>query len=161
MICANHISNLDPPLVGCAMQRKIHFMAKEELFKIPILAPIIRTLGAFPVKRGGGDHQALKTSIQLLKNGQVLGIFPEGTRSKTGELGKAHSGAALIALKANSPVVPVAIIGSYRLFRSIKVIFGKPIDVTPYTQGKIGTEQASALTECIMVQIRQMIEQHR
>lgn len=161
MICANHIGNLDPPLVGCALPRKVHFMAKEELFRVPVFSWLLPMLGAFPVKRGEGDRQALKHSMQLLKEGKVLGIFPEGTRSKTGELGKAHFGAALIALKTNSPIVPVAIIGPYRLFRPIRIIFGEPIDVTPYTQGKVGTEVAGEVTERVMEQIKQMIEQTR
>jgi 1-acyl-sn-glycerol-3-phosphate acyltransferase len=161
VICANHINNLDPPLVGCAISRKVHFMAKEELFRVPVLGPIVRILGAFPVKRGAGDRQALKTSIQILKENKVLGIFPEGTRSKTGELGKAHPGAALIALKTNSPIVPAAIIGPYRLFRPIRIVFGKPIDLTPFKDGKIGTETAHALTERMMDQIKQLIEQHQ
>lgn len=161
VICSNHISNLDPPLVGASIARQIHFMAKDELFRIPIIARFLRALNAFPVKRGEGDAAAVKNAIRLLRNGQMLGIFPEGTRSKTGELGKAHIGAALIALKGKAPIVPVAIIGPYRLFRRVKLVIGEPIDVTPYTQGKVTSETASELTDQLMRKIGQMVSAHR
>ncbi|MBA4495623.1 lysophospholipid acyltransferase family protein [Paenactinomyces guangxiensis] len=161
VVCANHISYLDPPLIGCAIRRKVHFMAKEELFSAPVLGSVVPKLGAFPVKRGEGDRQALKTSIRILKESKVLGIFPEGTRSKTGEPGKPHMGAALIALKTNSPIIPTAIIGPYRLFRPVRIVFGKPIDVSPYIQGKVNSEAASAVTEQMMEQIKQIMETYR
>ncbi|MFC7442149.1 lysophospholipid acyltransferase family protein [Laceyella putida] len=161
VLCANHISNFDPPLVGAFITRQIHFMAKDELFRIPILARFLRELNAFPVKRGAGDSAAVKNAIRLLRDGQMLGIFPEGTRSKTGELGKAHIGAALIALKGKAPIVPVAIIGPYRLFRPVKMVIGQPIDVTPYTEGKVSAETANELTDLVMHQIQQMLNEHR
>ncbi|MGA9173399.1 MAG: lysophospholipid acyltransferase family protein [Thermoactinomyces sp.] len=161
VICANHISNLDPPLLGAAVQRKVHFMAKQELFRIPLFSLLIRALGAFPVKRGSGDLHALKQALQILRENKMLGIFPEGTRSRDGKLGRAHTGAALIALKAGAPVVPTAIIGPYRLFRPVQIVFGQPIDVTPLTKGKIGTKEAAALTDLIMNEIQRLIDQHR
>jgi 1-acyl-sn-glycerol-3-phosphate acyltransferase len=162
VICANHISNLDPPVVGGFIDtREIHFMAKEELFRIPFIGKIITKLNAFPVKRGGGDSGAVKHAIRLLRNGHVLGIFPEGTRSKSGELGKAHVGAALIAIKGKAPMIPVAIIGPYRLFRQTKVIIGEPIDTVTFSEGKAGTDAANELTELVMLRIKQMIDHHR
>ncbi|MBA4543121.1 MULTISPECIES: 1-acyl-sn-glycerol-3-phosphate acyltransferase [Thermoactinomyces] len=161
VICANHISNLDPPLLGAAMDRRIHFMAKQELFRIPLFSMLIRVLGAFPVKRGSGDLQALKQALRLLQEEKVLGIFPEGTRSRDGKLGRAHTGAALIALRAGAPVVPAAIIGPYRLFRPVRIIFGQPIEVTSPAREKIGMKEAAALTDRIMNEIKQMIDQHR
>jgi len=161
MICSNHISNLDPPLIGCILPRRIHFIAKEELFRIPLVSLLLKGLGAFPVKRGEGDRQALKRSIQILKEEKVFGIFPEGTRSKTGELGKAHQGAALIALKAQAPIVPVAIIGPYRLFRPVRVVMGKPMDVSAWSNGKMDRDAAARLTDRIMEEIQQLLDQHR
>ena len=99
VIASNHLSLLDPPVLGTAATRKVHFMAKEELF-VPVLGTIYKILGAFPVRRGGADRAAIKHGIDILESGQVLAIFPEGTRSKTGELGKAQPGALMMASKA-------------------------------------------------------------
>ena len=87
VIACNHLSLLDPPVLGTAATRKVHFMAKEELF-VPVLGDIYRLLGAFPVRRGGADRAAIKHGIDILESNQVLAIFPEGTRSKTGELAR-------------------------------------------------------------------------
>jgi 1-acyl-sn-glycerol-3-phosphate acyltransferase len=161
LVCANHISNLDPPLVGSGMERPITFMAKDSLFKIPVFGLIIRSLGAFPVKRGSGDRGAIRASLEILAEGRALCLFPEGTRSKTGELGKGHGGAAMLALRANSEVVPVAIIGPYRLFRPVKVVYGKPVDLSPYRGQKTNSEIIDKATQDIMDAIRRLIEEHR
>ena len=92
VIASNHLSLLYPPVIGVASTRKVHFMAKQELF-VPVLGDIYKLLGAFPVKRGGADRTAIKHGIDLMLDGGVLAIFPEGTRSKTGALGKAEPGA--------------------------------------------------------------------
>jgi 1-acyl-sn-glycerol-3-phosphate acyltransferase len=160
VICANHISVLDPPLVGCVLPRKIHFMAKEELFRIPVLASIIRALGAYPVKRGAGDSQALKRSIRLLGEGKMLGIFPEGTRVKAGEESKVHSGAAFIALKANAPIVPAAIIGPYRLFRPLRVVFGPPVDLSSFEGRKPSVDTANEVIDRVIREIRRIQRDH-
>jgi 1-acyl-sn-glycerol-3-phosphate acyltransferase len=159
VVCCNHIGNLDPPLVGSAIQRKVNFMAKEELFRVPLLRPLIQTLGAFPVKRGASDKRAIKHALQLLEQNQVLVIFPEGTRSKTGELGEGRPGAAFLALKSNATVVPAAIIGPYRLFRPIRVRFGPPVDLTPWLGTKVSTETTKEATQRIMQEIRRLIEE--
>ncbi len=159
IFCCNHISNLDPPLLAISTKRKVHFMAKAELFRIPILGGLLQRLGTFPVKRGAGDRQALKKAIQLLKDGHTVGIFPEGTRSKTGEMGQFHVGAALIALKGRAPIVPVAICGSYRLFRPVKIVYGAPIDITPFLKEKVGTATARKVTELVVNEIRSLLEQ--
>ena len=96
VIASNHLSLLDPPVIGVASTRKVHFMAKQELF-VPVLGDIYKLLGAFPVKRGGADRTAIKHGIDLMLDGGVLAIFPEGTRSKTGALGKAEPGALMMA----------------------------------------------------------------
>ncbi|KFZ40547.1 MULTISPECIES: 1-acyl-sn-glycerol-3-phosphate acyltransferase [Thermoactinomyces] len=161
VLCSNHISNLDPPLVGITTTRQVYFMAKEELFRIPVLSGLIHRFGAFPVKRGAGDLKSLKTAIQLLKDGKVVGIFPEGTRSKSGELLDFHVGAALVALKGKAPIVPVNITGPYRLFRPVKITYGPPIDITPYLQEKANMKTAKQLTERVMEEIRSMQNENR
>ncbi|GGE11179.1 1-acyl-sn-glycerol-3-phosphate acyltransferase [Marinithermofilum abyssi] len=161
LLCANHISNWDPPLVGSSLRRKVHFMAKEELFHIPLLSFLIRNFGAFPVKRGSGDKRALRTALDLLAEQKVLGVFPEGTRSKTGELGKAHTGATYMALKSKAPIVPVAIIGPYRLFRKIQIVFGPPISMEPYLKEKITSDTIQQVTDRVMGDIASMIAAER
>ncbi|MCH5584316.1 1-acyl-sn-glycerol-3-phosphate acyltransferase [Shimazuella sp. AN120528] len=162
VICSNHISLLDPPLVGSASKRPIHFMAKEELFHIPVLSYFLPKILAFPVKRGQSDMKAVKTAIKILKSNELFGIFPEGTRKKSnGSEQEAEEGAVFIALKAKAPIIPVALIGPYRLFRSVRVIFGEPIDTTPYSTGKISKEVVSEVTRIMMDNIQTIIQQNR
>lgn len=156
IVCSNHISLLDPPLIGSSIQRQVFFMAKEELFHIPVLSFLIRRFGAFPVKRGAGDRSALRTSLEVLNRGDILGIFPEGTRSKTGQLGEAHPGVSLFAIKGNAMVVPAAIIGPYRMFRPIRVIFGKPMDLSHYKSVKLTSFVLEEVSQKIMNEIRKL-----
>lgn len=162
VICSNHISLLDPPLVGSASKRPIHFMAKEELFHIPVLSYFLPKILAFPVKRGKSDMKAVKTAIKILKNNELFGIFPEGTRKKAGvSEEEAEEGAVFIALKAKVPIIPVALIGPYRFFRPVRVVFGEPIDTTPYTTSKISKEIVSEVTRIMMDKIHVLIQQNR
>ena len=131
VIASNHLSLLDPPVIGVAAIRKVHFMAKQELF-VPILGYIYKAVGAFPVRRGGADRAAIKHGIDILKDNKVLAIFPEGTRSKTGKLGKAEPGALMMASKAMATIVPCCVIGTDfqrqgRIWPKVTVRFGKPI----------------------------------
>lgn len=161
ILCSNHIDNLDPPLLGCGIERKVHFMAKEELFKIPVISFLITKFGAFPVKRGAGDRAAIRATLQILEEGKVLGIFPEGTRSKTGELGQGLAGTAMFALKSNAVVIPVAIIGPYRLFRPVMIVYGKPLDLSAYKEMKSSGELLKEVTDFIMKNIAELIAQHK
>ena len=109
LVC-NHQSYLDPVLLGMRLKkRQLIFMAKEELFQKPVLGPIIRKLGAFPVVRGKRDTSAVDTAIQTVKEGKMLALFPEGTRSKTGEPLRPKSGAVVIAARTGADIVPAAI----------------------------------------------------
>ena len=131
VIASNHLSLLDPPVIGVAATRKVHFMAKQELF-VPILGDIYKALGAFPVRRCGADRAAIKHGIDILKDNKVLAIFPEGTRSKTGKLGKAEPGALMMASKAMATIVPCCVMGTDyrrqgRIWPKVTVRFGKPI----------------------------------
>ena len=112
ILAANHAAHMDPPYLSQVMDRQLHMMAKEELFRVPVLGRFIRALAAFPVKRGTADRAALREAVERLKAGHVLGIFPEGTRSPDGALGPAEKGFALIARQTGAPVVPVAIAGT-------------------------------------------------
>ncbi|QTD42194.1 1-acyl-sn-glycerol-3-phosphate acyltransferase [Sporosarcina sp. Te-1] len=158
LLCANHIDNFDPPVVGITCPRTVHFMAKEELFQAPVLKSILPSVNAYPVKRGMSDREAFRTTLKLLKDGKVVGLFPEGTRSKTGELGKGLAGAGFFALKGNATVMPCAIVGSYKPFRQLRVVYGKPLDMTEYRERKASAEE---VTEVIMDAIRQLLEKNK
>ena len=110
ILCANHLSNVDPILLAVSDHRQIiHFMGKEELFRFPFLRAIFRRLGGFPVRRGQGDTGAIKHAIELIQGGGVLGIFPEGTRSKDGQPLRPKSGIALIAGETGADLLPCGI----------------------------------------------------
>ncbi len=133
LICPNHISAADVVILSVAAKsRQIRYMAKAELFKIPLLKQLITVLGAFPIKRGAGDVGAIKKTIALLKDGETVGMFPQGTRYKgvhPSESSVKH-GAGMIAYRADVPVLPVAIITkNYKLclFKRVDIVFGKPI----------------------------------
>jgi len=130
IICCNHISLLDMFLFGHRIPRKVHFMAKKELFGIPLVNVAIKALGAYPVNRGHGDLNAAKTTLQLLNEGKAVGIFPEGTRSKKvkGRV-RPKSGAVLFAIESGAPILPVGIFGDYRIFSKMKVVYGKPFKI--------------------------------
>lgn len=160
IVAANHISNWDPPVLGAAIpwQRAIHFMAKEELFNNPIVNWLITKLRAFPVRRGMADREAIRNAVQRLENGNILGIFPQGTRRKHGEdQWKGEPGLAMLALKTGATIVPAAIIGTdgKSLFSQFIVVFGPPILVDRRVTGKEAIEQ---LTGRVMQQIQAMVE---
>ncbi|MFB3160317.1 1-acyl-sn-glycerol-3-phosphate acyltransferase [Bacillus niacini] len=158
LLCTNHIHNFDPLVVGITAPRPVHFMAKEELFKVPVLGNIVRNCNAFPVKRGKGDRESLRAGLKVLKDGNVFGLFPEGTRSKTGEIGKGLSGAGFFALRTEADVVPCAIIGPYKSLKTLKVVYGKPIAMDEMRAVKASAEQ---VTELIMSEIDKLIKEHR
>ncbi|ARD49438.1 1-acyl-sn-glycerol-3-phosphate acyltransferase [Sporosarcina sp. P37] len=159
LLCTNHIDNLDPPIVGITCPRTVHFMAKEELFSKPVLKTLLPRVQAYPVKRGMSDREAFRKTIKLLRDEKVVGLFPEGTRSKTGEIGKGLAGAGFFALKGgDAKVVPCAIIGPYKAFSQLKVVYGKAMDMTPYRERKASAEE---VTEAIMAEISKLIEQHK
>lgn len=146
VICSNHISAFDPPIVGIAMPFPVRFMAKEELFSNKFFGAIISALGAFPIKRGKSDVGALKAAINMLKSGEKLVIFPEGGRSKDGNLRRGKSGAALIAIKSGVNILPVGIEGKYGLFKKITIKIGEIIPLDEYYGKKLETEELQKLT---------------
>ena len=137
ILVSNHGSLLDPPLLGHAIGRNISFMAKSELFKIPLLGFIIKSCGAYPVKRGIVDKTTIKIACEKLSNNNSIGIFIDGTRQKDGRVNKPKQGAALLSFKNQKLLLPVAIINSHRLLRlkffipfftKIVIKVGKPIN---------------------------------
>ena len=161
IIAANHQSNWDPPLAATFATRPVSYMAKQELFDVPVFGSIIRSMYAFPVKRGAADRNAIKTALQVLAQKKCLGLFPEGTRSKDGEIHKPEAGIALIAAKAKVPVVPTALIGTDKMFGKavffpkLRVIYGEPLLFTGDIKDK---ESLQAFSQEIMDRIAQMIK---
>jgi 1-acyl-sn-glycerol-3-phosphate acyltransferase len=131
LVC-NHVSYFDPPALGAAAPRPVAYMAKHELFRIPILGPIISWLGAFPVDRTRGDVGAFKAALGVLKSGACLGIFPEGTRNTDGTV-QPQLGAAMLASMSGATVVPAYVSGTNAIkkFSRITVTFGKPMRFEP------------------------------
>lgn len=165
IVAANHASEFDPIFVGVGMYRKIHYMAKAELFRHPVIGWFLRQLGAFPVRRGGADRQAIKQSLGLLQEGQVLGIFPEGHRSRSGELQSPHTGVALLAIKAGVPVVPAAITGNEHLTvknifarrkQRVEVRYGSPLNPADFTQGLSEKEALQVFSQKVMEEIQKL-----
>jgi len=131
VVAANHRSYLDPPLLGTWFPRTIHFMAKQELFDIFVLGHLIRAVHAFPVNRDRADVGAIRQALRIIKRGDVVGIFPEGTRNLAGEA-QARGGAVLLAATAHCPIVPVALVNTQFAVRrlrasKVEVRIGEPI----------------------------------
>ena len=116
VVVSNHGSHLDPPILGHALGRPVAFMAKAELFRVPILSFIISACGAYPVKRGAGDREALRTASNRLIEGWATGVFLDGTRQENGRVNDPKAGAALLAARTGCPILPVAIVNSHRAF---------------------------------------------
>ena len=136
-MAVNHTSNYDPVLVGIACPRQLAFLGKIELFKNPLLGSLLRHLGAIPLRRGAADSGALRAAVNVLNAGKPLLMFPEGTRSKTGELQRGRRGIGMLAVRSTVNIIPVYLSGSFHLFRNflrrrVTVRFGECIDVKRY-----------------------------
>ena len=154
VLCANHISAFDPLAVAAGQKRPVHFMAKKEIFKGGIINAVLeKVLYAFPVDRQKNDMKAIKTAIQLLKGGDVVGIFAQGTRVGGDDAAAAKGGVALIAVKSNVPVVPVHIMGSYGFRKRVTVVFGQPISLEEYQGQRLNTALLTQIADRIMGQV--------
>lgn len=170
ILAGNHLSMLDPVVIACAVDRPVRFMAKHDLFNNRFFSAVLKGLGAFPVRRGRDDKDAFHKAQEILREGQALGMFPEGTRSLDGRLQPAHSGAAILAEKMGAPVVPVGIIGTGRIMRKgailprsgkIAVRFGQPIYSRSRHDGQgaegILPSGAADLKEAMMQEIAKLV----
>ena len=147
VVAANHFSWVDPPALGAASPRNLYFMAKVEAHRVPGFGEIVRSLGAFPVRRGESDREAVRTMRQIVRDGHALGLFVEGTRQRSGIPGRAQPGAAMVAINEEVPVIPVAIHGSqsWRLgnFAPVSVAWGQPMSFEGLPRGGKGYREAS------------------
>jgi 1-acyl-sn-glycerol-3-phosphate acyltransferase len=174
LVVANHLHNADPVLLTIAFPRPIHFMTKKEVFAVPVVKWIARWNGAFPVDRGKADRGAIRHAEAVLAQGIAVGIFPEGTRSVTGGLGRAFPGVGLIALRSGVPVVAAAITGTERLpfngakgrigegrdatapnRRGVRIRFGRPFVLPREHEGR--RLSAEAATERIMAELAALL----
>jgi len=136
LIASNHQSFLDPIIVTASNRRPVSFMARDTLFRIPLFGRFIMKLRAFPVRRGGADRKAVREAVDRLKAGEVLLVFPEGTRTRDGRLGRLRSGTSMLAYRGRAPIVPAVIKGAFEAwprtrklfrFRPISITYGRPI----------------------------------
>jgi len=159
IIASNHLSWIDVPLIPAYLSRPVTYMAKEEAFTGK-LGWLVRFLGAFPVKRGEADRQALRAADEQLKEGNIIVIFPEGTRSKTHTMARGHAGLGMIALRSGVPVVPVAVWGSEKILKTFRplvtVHYGEPMILKPKNQ-KVTREDVDEVTEQVMRKIASML----
>src|SRR4051812_2134236 len=161
LLASNHRSFLDPFAIGCCLRRPIFFVAKQELFKYRPVGWILNCLGAFPIRRGESDEEAMKTARMLLERGDAVVIFPEGTRHRTGSLGKPKRGVGRLALETGAPVVPIAVLGSERARRGwsirpvkVKLRFGRPLTFPRVDEPSksLATEVTARIWPCVELQ---------
>jgi 1-acyl-sn-glycerol-3-phosphate acyltransferase len=126
---SNHASNVDPPMLSAGITRPLAFMAKEDLFRVPVLKQLISAYGAYPVKRGTGDRGAIRAAIHSIEQGWGVGVFLQGTRTKDGRVTEPKAGAALIAAKAQVPLIPMSINGTDKIFQENSK-FPRPVEIT-------------------------------
>ncbi len=163
VLAGNHVSYLDPVLLWCGVPRETHFIAKQELFETPVVGWGLRRVWAFPITRGSADREAITRATTLLKNGEPVGIFPEGTRQSadSDEVGEGHAGVSFIAMRAAAPVVPVGISGTEKAlprgaklprFPKVRVHYGPAVHPDDFAEGG-RKERTEAMTREIMSRI--------
>lgn len=153
IVCANHSNNLDPVIIGIIFPREISFMAKKELFENKFLKFVLSRMGAFPVDRNESDIKAIKNALRVLKEDGVLGIFPEGTRVEGFNPDNVKSGTALISIKSKSRILPIYLEGNYKIFTTINVHIGEPIDFSEYYGQRLDSETYSKLSKDVLKEI--------
>ena len=161
VVIGNHLSMWDPVVLYCLIRREAWYMAKSEIIAVPILGAILRRIHVFPVRRDSADRAALRKGIQVLREGSVLVIYPEGTRSSTTELLPFKTGAAFIANRADAPVVPVLFENTRKSFplafrQHIRVSVGEPVDLSAYRGQKAGSAALAEMTERFKQSILQL-----
>lgn len=167
ILCSNHMSYFDPLLICAYFPRTVYFMAKRELFKNKILSSIVTFFNAFPVNRFSMDRRAISNSVRVLNDEQVLGLFPEGTRSTDGVIREGNKGVGLISMMAKSPIIPVALVGSNKIvqkphkrlfFPKIKLIYGDVIKIDDILAKHNKKEAINLIVKKVMSSIKKLYE---
>lgn len=159
LIVCNHRSNWDPIVLGMSVYgRPVWYLAKEELFRRPLARFFLKQLHAIPIARGAGDISAVKTALRALREGKILGMFPEGTRAKGGSLQQFEPGAALLALRSKVPVVPAYIKGDFKLWHKVTITYGEPIDLSGMYPGRVNSTHVEAGTKELYRAIQHLAE---
>lgn len=150
IICGNHVHALDAPALLATINRDVCFMAKEELWRSTGFKFMAMCYNVFPVKRGKKDTDAIKTSLRILKNNQILGMFPEGTRNGMERGIKPKNGAVNIAIRADVPIIPFGVVGDFKPFKKIVYRFGEPMDFSEYKDRAKDKDIVDGLTKEVM-----------
>ena len=153
IVCGNHVHALDAPAIVLTAKRQIRFIAKEELYKNAFIKHLAKVFGIIRIKRDSADMEAMKEILKGLKNGDVIGIFPEGTRNGMEKQVEVKTGAAYIALKTDTIVVPVGVNGSFKPFTRVELNYGQPMDFSKYKDKKNDKEVQEKVTKEIMDEI--------
>lgn len=158
LLCSNHIHALDSVAYVIHFKRMIYMMAKHELFRTKFKNWFLTEMGCFPVKRGVASEEAITTAINHLKDGDLVGIFPEGTRNGLAKGIKFKKGVGLIAIKANVPIIPMGITGTFKPFTKITMHIGKPIDTSEYNSEEVNPRDIITLTNKSMEEVKKLID---
>ncbi len=165
VIAANHASYLDIPLLGSGLPRRVAFLGRQDLFPIPGLRPILRRLGWIPIRLGRIDRAGFGRAIDLIKSGRAVVIFPEGSRSRDGQLGPGKPGIGVLVAETGCPVVPVYLEGTHKVlpvgarwprFHRVRVMIGKPIDFTQASNQRSGKELYQYVSRTVMARIAEL-----
>lgn len=161
LLCANHLGELDMFFIGYRLKRLIRWVAKAELFKNPLLGAVITWLGAIPIKRGKTDVSSAKNIFRLLREGHIVGIFPEGTRTRGKDLSKIKVKPAFVkyAIESEVPILPVGIKGQYRPFSRIRVTFGKPYYLNANKEQIYSKDEIEQYSKIVMKSIYDLVEE--
>jgi 1-acyl-sn-glycerol-3-phosphate acyltransferase len=169
VLAPSHRSMMDIPFAALVTPRRVRFMGKAPLFAVPVLGSIFRGLGGFPVERDGTDRKAVRHSVELLRAGEVLGVYPEGTRQHGPKIQPLQPGAAYLALRAGVPIVPVAMAGTEEIMRTrrdpiprfgrVAIVVGAPIDPQPLATGLVPRDQVDALTARLSDTLQQLFDE--
>lgn len=158
LICPNHIGELDPIANAISIDRDVHYMAKAELWKIPILKNILDMAGVIPVNRGSVSMDSMRRGLKILKDGKALLLYPEGTCYETGDIHPGLAGAGFFVLRSNCLVLPCTIIGPHKIFKKSIVAYGEPMDMTSFRETKTSPE---VVVNAIMTEIKKLYEKHK
>lgn len=158
LLCSNHIHALDSVVYVIHFKRMIYMMAKQELFKTKFKSWFLTKMGCFPVKRGAASEEAINIAVNHLKDGELVGIFPEGTRNGFAKGVKFKKGVALIAIKAGVPIIPMGITGTFKPFSKITIHIGKPIDTSMYNGEEIKPRDIVTLTNKSMEEVKKLVD---